>query len=547
MFLSAVLDHHHCALCIKTACKSGHPVYNNDKDYNFITLFLNPLQTGEDVMKSVLTRILRPFVKALYRLVIKIRRAIRKRSALPHKKGTMPRPAGQSVATARVTPVYASAGTGKRHVNASSSPVKSALWKQIKAFFNRKNWWKTRPAIAGAGAVVVVVAVVLVVALTAPSVNAGSANLPGDSYVALINSVDVQSTSVPSASPSAPEVSLSPLPTTAEPTETEDTAPTSVPTTKPTEAALVPGVHDERVVEIQSRLMELGYMDNDEPTDYYGGGTKFALQLFQRKHNLQIDGLLGENTKAALFSDDAQPYTVKLGDKGTDVKEIQERLKELKYFSGSATGEFGEKTESAVKAFQKRNGLSTDGNIGEHTRDILFSEDAKEAKTSSGSGKTGSSGNSGKSGSSGNSGSSGSSGSSGGSKSGPAATSDPDASKADALIEFAQTLLGKEYTRGGKGPNEFDCSGYVYYCLNHSGAKSIKYMTSGTWAKSSYPRIDKISDLKRGDIICFKGHVGIYMGGGKMIHASSSSDKVVIGNATSSWSKRNFICGRRVL
>jgi cell wall-associated NlpC family hydrolase len=72
-------------------------------------------------------------------------------------------------------------------------------------------------------------------------------------------------------------------------------------------------------------------------------------------------------------------------------------------------------------------------------------------------------------------------------------------------------------------------------------------MTSGTWAKSSYDRVDSISDLKRGDIICFKGHVAIYMGDGKMIHASSSADKVVIGNATSSWSKRNFICGRRVV
>jgi hypothetical protein len=37
------------------------------------------------------------------------------------------------------------------------------------------------------------------------------------------------------------------------------------------------------------------------------------------------------------------------------------------------------------------------------------------------------------------------------------------------------------------------------------------------------------------------------MGGGKMIHASSSKDQVVIGDAFSAWSKRNFICGRRVL
>lgn len=478
-------------------------------------------------MHPVLTRILRPVVKALYRLILKAKRLIR-RQRRRRTRQTAPRLREQAAAV-RISPAVP-AVSGASPAAAPGWSVRS-LWLRVCAFFSEKGWWKRWPALAGMAILAAAVAVVLMLAL--PGAAASDAVPPGGAYAALVNAL-------PEATPSAsPEPSPSAIPTLpSDPVKTVTASSEPVPTPEPTPPPPQPGMHDERVIEIQSRLMELGYMDNDEPTDYYGSATKYALQLFQRKHKLSVDGLIGEQTWAALFSKEAQPYTVKLGDRGTDVKEIQQRLKELKYFSGSITGEFGEKTEAAVKAFQKRNGLTVDGNVGEHTRDALFSEDAKPAKSSSGSGSSSGGSNSGSSG-----------GKSGGSskKTGSPATKDPDAAKVDALIAFAQTLLGKEYTRGGKGPDAFDCSGFVYYCLNNSGAKSIKYMTSGAWAKSSYDRVDSISDLKPGDIICFKGHVAIYMGGGQMIHASSSADKVVIGSATGSWAKRNFICGRRVV
>ncbi len=305
-------------------------------------------------------------------------------------------------------------------------------------------------------------------------------------------------------------------------------APTPVPTTEPSDPDLVPGVHDTRVIEIQKRLMELDYMEYDEPTDYYGGITEYSLQLFQRKHNLQVDGLAGEETLKVLFSDEAKPYTVKLGDRGTDVKSLQERLIELKYLKSSATSYFGTDTESAVKSFQKRNGLYTDGNIGEYTREALYSESARAASTSSGSSSGGSS--------------SGSSGSSGG----PIAVGDPDKASADALINLAKSLLGSKYVRGGKGPSTFDCSGFVYYCLNTTGYR-IGYMTSTGWKKCSLPKVTKMSDMKPGDIIVFKTHhVGIYIGNGEMIDASSGNGKVVRRSCTTSYWKREFVCGRRV-
>jgi cell wall-associated NlpC family hydrolase len=58
-----------------------------------------------------------------------------------------------------------------------------------------------------------------------------------------------------------------------------------------------------------------------------------------------------------------------------------------------------------------------------------------------------------------------------------------------------------------------------------------------------------MSDLKAGDVISFKGHVGIYLGGGKMIDASSSQGQVRITSSniqSSSYWTRNFVCGFRI-
>jgi GH25 family lysozyme M1 (1,4-beta-N-acetylmuramidase) len=61
-----------------------------------------------------------------------------------------------------------------------------------------------------------------------------------------------------------------------------------------------------------------------------------------------------------------------LGSMGDEVKNIQERLQQLNFFSGSVDGEFGADTEAAVKAFQKASGLDVDGQVGPITRSALF-------------------------------------------------------------------------------------------------------------------------------------------------------------------------------
>ena len=96
------------------------------------------------------------------------------------------------------------------------------------------------------------------------------------------------------------------------------------------------------------------------------------------------------------------------------------------------------------------------------------------------------------------------------------------------LISVAKSKLGYPYVLGGKGPNVFDCSGFVYWSLNNAGY-SIKYMTSSTWGSlTTYTKISSMKDLRAGDIICFSGHVGISLGDDMMIDASSSDGVIRI-------------------
>lgn len=275
------------------------------------------------------------------------------------------------------------------------------------------------------------------------------------------------------------------------------------------------GTSGEEILKLQKRLFELGYLTT-EPDGVYGQDTENAIRRFQQKNGFIDDGYAGLETRTMLFSGDAERNALGMGDSGIDVKNIQQRLIKLNYLKGSADGYFGSNTAGAVKAFQKRNGLSVDGKVGAQTLSVLLSDSAKKAATSSG-----------------------------GSSSGDSKGSREEA--VNALIEVAKSKLGAKYVLGAKGPNTFDCSGFVYWCLNQIGVKQ-GYLTSAGWAATSkYPKIDNIKDLKAGDIISFKGHVGIALGGGKMIDCAPSDGGVRIGNLSHPYWQTNFIRGYRVL
>lgn len=288
------------------------------------------------------------------------------------------------------------------------------------------------------------------------------------------------------------------------------------------------GASGQQVENLQTRLMELEYFENDEVTDFYGPVTKYSVELFQRCHNLNVDGIAGQETLKLLYSDDAKIYTIYPGNMGLDVTNMQERLAELGYFKGKASGNYGNETEKAVRAFQKNNGLFVDAKMGTDSRDILFSPNAKPAPQSTPAPSK----------SADSSGSGGSSGGGGG-------------SGAEKLVSVALAQMGDRYVWGATGPGSFDCSGLVYYSLNHSGKRISRFNAAGFSQVSSWKRINSVGALKRGDLIFFKSdkssrvsHTAIYLGGGSFVHASSSKGRVTIGSFGPYW-RRNFVCGRR--
>ena len=294
------------------------------------------------------------------------------------------------------------------------------------------------------------------------------------------------------------------------------------------------GEKSDLVLAAQKRLKELGYMTT-EPDGSYGNDTIIAVKQFQSRNDQIVDGYLGPATRVALNSSDAVPNGLALGDSGDNIQRVQNLLSKLGYLkSANVTGYYGEVTEDAVKLFQRTNGLSADGTVGVMTMAKLTGGDAKKAPAQP---KTNTSKNNSKNNS--NGGSKGNSGSTAVPNTGGASGG------ASALLAVASSKLGCPYVWGSKGPNSFDCSGFVYWCLNQVGVRQ-SYMTSSGWRNAGrYTRISSFSNLRAGDIIVVSGHVGIVAGGRTVIDASSGNGKVVH-RSLSSWWANNFICGWRI-
>lgn len=298
------------------------------------------------------------------------------------------------------------------------------------------------------------------------------------------------------------------------------------------------GEQSELVKEYQQILIDLGYLRSEEADGNFGGATERAVREFQSRNDQVVDGYLGPGTVAALTSPDAKPFGLRVGDSSASVTTVQERLVHYGYMpSRLVTGYYGSATEAAVKQFQRYNNLSQDGVVGAQTMAKLESSDAKK-KPASAPTVTGSNSSSGSS----SSGSSSSGSSSRPSVGSGGATVSGSASN---LIGIASSKLGCPYVWGAKGPNSFDCSGFVYWCLNQAGV-SQSYLTSSGWRNPGrYQRVSNFDSIQAGDIVVVSGHVGIAAGGGTVIDASSSNGRVVH-RSLSSWWRNNFIVAWRI-
>lgn len=140
---------------------------------------------------------------------------------------------------------------------------------------------------------------------------------------------------------------------------------------------------EKAIIEVQQALADLKYISADNITGYYGNITQNALKKFQKQFSIEQTGEADAQTLNMLFyvvdyrglGGSAQPKyeTVKQGDRGSAVRDIQEALKKLGYFNGNITDYYGEVTSGAVKAFQDYVGLPDSGIANSKTQDKLYS------------------------------------------------------------------------------------------------------------------------------------------------------------------------------
>ena len=172
--------------------------------------------------------------------------------------------------------------------------------------------------------------------------------------------------------------------------------PTPKPTVVPPKGVVKEGDRGDDAKAVQQRLKDLGYYTGKVDGRFSAASVK-ALKAFQEKSKLKQDGVCGVQTRAVLWGENAPtavatampvaaataaPLTpettviIQSGSRGNAVLNLQLRLSELGYYSSRQDGVYLEDDISAVRAFQKANGLKVDGKAGYETQSILFNDAA---------------------------------------------------------------------------------------------------------------------------------------------------------------------------
>ncbi len=216
------------------------------------------------------------------------------------------------------------------------------------------------------------------------------------------------------------------------------------------------------------------------------------LRRFQSKHLISATGASDAATWAALVSRGSRP-ALRPGQRSGDVRRLQLALRALGHPELPGTTLYGDLTEAAVKDFQGDVGLPVTGRTGSAEWTRLQNGSARAAGSTSGS-------------------------------SGKATTSSK-GSKGSKALAYAKKQLGEKYKYGAAGPDRWDCSGLTMKAWASAGVK----LPHSAAAQYRIGTKVKKSDLRPGDLVFFysgPSHVGIYAGGGRVVHSPKPGSKV---------------------
>jgi uncharacterized protein YgiM (DUF1202 family) len=124
--------------------------------------------------------------------------------------------------------------------------------------------------------------------------------------------------------------------------------------------------------------------------------------------------------------------------------------------------------------------------------------------------------------------------------------------KGQEIADFARSLVGCPYVYGGSSPKGFDCSGFTKYVYSQFGYNINR--TASTQLDNGVSV--SMSELQPGDLVMFKkagysgsraSHVGIYIGGGKFVHASTARVGVIVSDLSEAYYTTGFVGARRII